>query len=202
MFSLVNFQLWPYQTIYISFNSVLDTYITLFHAKQGSQIFLKGGNAQAPHIQNATSKSISTEGSTGLGIWVSWPDRTWQDRTPKFAGSELKLLIFKKVNLLKRFRKKKFYSGVREGKRPVSGQSRFWKFSGFPDWMWCPVEPYFNLLHLLKFFMTYSYNFSGCNTQICHFVLRWPWTVQCKDSTTHLLCVHDCFCNYVSYWCR
>ena len=124
MFSLVNFQLWPYQTIYISFNSVLDTYITLFHAKQGSQIFLKGGNAQAPHIQNATSKSISTEGSTGLGIWVSWPDRTWQDRTPKFAGSELKLLIFKKVNLLKRFRKKKSI--------PVSGKENV-QFLGSPD---------------------------------------------------------------------
>ena len=41
-------------------------------------------------------------------------------------------------------------------------------------------KKHFNLLHLgqlLKFFMTnitYSYNFSGCNAQIRHFVLRWP----------------------------
>ena len=31
-------------------------------------------------------------------------------------------------------------SGVWEGKRPVSGQSGFWKFAGLLDWTWHPVR--------------------------------------------------------------
>ena len=58
---------------------------------------------------------------------------TGQDRTPGFAC--LKIQELKKKCQKKKLKKKKcFDSGVREGKRLVSGQSRICKFSGFPDW--------------------------------------------------------------------
>ena len=42
------------------------------------------------------------------------------------------------------FNSVKSKSGVREGKRPVSGQSKLWKSAGLPDRTWCPVKPYPN----------------------------------------------------------
>ena len=45
--------------------------------------------------------------------------------------------------ILDQINKQKKKSGVREGKRPVSWQSGFWKFAGLPDRTWCLVEPYF-----------------------------------------------------------
>ena len=69
-----------------------------------------------------------------------WTDADRQKHRHQSSNSSLDKNIFKcnfRMVLTENLK-----SCVWEGKRPVSGQSRFWKFAGLPDRTWFLVQPY------------------------------------------------------------